>query len=994
MMNHYKRIAAARTPAREGGFESAVAAESVAERTESTEDALLRIVKDYLHDDPHLVDVAKKIVAEGGEALRILDANDANALERRPELLSGLEAIVRTDGSRPSFLIRNGDVDRKSSPLGGWANLLDRSADRLRGAIACVGRIDVPGTSAGFMGTGFLIQENLILTNRHVLQVSARLYNGEWKFSDGAAIDFGHEFNARDSLDRRKLKRVVFCGARKIEFDSIDHSKLDLALIELESASASARPSMVLPLNLTPDWAVPGTTILTVGYPGSPQGMLYSPTLLEQLFQATFGYKRIAPGELIAAHTTVQPWTLTHDATTLGGNSGSVVLLADREQLAAGLHYGGRGVEPRENWGHVLASVLNATDGTSPKTLQEVLREHGIQLGDKPPAPPPQPPTPPPPSVPVAPSSGETAAPPQVTVAAEPGTPVVQQGPAGAKEVVVTIPITLRITLGAPVVSSDAGRRVEPAPALDAARVERAAKAYWDARPAEAVAVRVGYLDNGDRVGDRPCIAVSVKPDQLRAVEASAPTEFQGVPVRYLPAGADEQVEAFALEAVDSIAYDDNARTADRFALTPVQESMEVTLVVGPEYSWDQLQEFLKGADEELVSAIYEFHARHIADAIEERLKDDVSMQLVLDNKSFSKVHDEDSEFDRVKVFDKWSRRYKFERVVAPTGTSGLISDSYHIKVTVRNDNTFWLSSGNWKADSSQPVITAAQRAHATVEDLPGNREWHVIIKNKTLATRFRSHIRQDFKRSTDLGAGPVPERLREAEAFVDVPLEAVEFLERRPPGRLIKPKPLGQRKFKVQPLLTPDDKGEVYSEAVLQLIRSARKSLLFQIPYIGMPPNPRDDRGYIDELIKELTDKLKSLEDARLILRVGGQKYSSPLHAAWYFKSKDVDIDERVRVIENHHTKGMIVDGKRILIGSHNWSKSGVTLNRDASLLFDDADVAAYFTEAFEVDWARSNPVRPRRFVREQVAVREAVGAEPPPGYRRVRLSEWLKDD
>jgi phosphatidylserine/phosphatidylglycerophosphate/cardiolipin synthase-like enzyme len=36
-------------------------------------------------------------------------------------------------------------------------------------------------------------------------------------------------------------------------------------------------------------------------------------------------------------------------------------------------------------------------------------------------------------------------------------------------------------------------------------------------------------------------------------------------------------------------------------------------------------------------------------------------------------------------------------------------------------------------------------------------------------------------------------------------------------------------------------------------------------------------------------------------------------------------------------------LDGNRVLLGSHNWSKSGVTLNRDASLIFDDAEIAGY---------------------------------------------------
>jgi len=370
----------------------------------------------------------------------------------------------------------------------------------------------------------------------------------------------------------------------------------------------------------------------------------------------------------------------------------------------------------------------------------------------------------------------------------------------------------------------------------------------------------------------------------------------------------------------------------------------------------------------------------------------------VMDNATFAKAREAEEAFDRVSVFDTWERKFgaKFKRIVAPEGLSGLISDSYHIKVTVREDDTFWLSSGNWKNASSQPVITDQMRQDATSDDLKGNREWHVVIKSATLADRFRNHIKQDFKRSDELGGGKVPKSKEAADILVDIPIEEAAIVEeRRPPSRLLKPKDF-RGDIKVTPLLTPDKEGAVFAKAVLKLIRSARKSLLFQIPYIGMPSNPTEDRGFIDELIEALVDKLTSLDDARVILRVGGSRFSAPTHAAWFFKAKGVDIANQLRQIDDHHTKGMIVDGKRVLIGSHNWSKPGVTLNRDASLIFDDEDIAGYFTEAFEIDWERSNPIRPKKFVKpkKESVVQEAVGAAPPPGFRRVPLSEVLKED
>ncbi|WP_342343918.1 phospholipase D-like domain-containing protein [Agrobacterium fabrum] len=43
-------------------------------------------------------------------------------------------------------------------------------------------------------------------------------------------------------------------------------------------------------------------------------------------------------------------------------------------------------------------------------------------------------------------------------------------------------------------------------------------------------------------------------------------------------------------------------------------------------------------------------------------------------------------------------------------------------------------------------------------------------------------------------------------------------------------------------------------------------------------------------------------------------------------------------------HTKGIIVDNEAVVIGSHNWSPTGMTTNRDASLIVYDQDVISYF--------------------------------------------------
>ncbi len=861
------------------------------------------------------------------------------------------ETIVKDE--RPVLFVKDDWIDTVDVTLDGdeareLVAELGNARDTVGPIMPLVGRIDVfgfPG-SLDFVGTGWFVAADIIVTNRHVAQLIAQQQGASFVFSRGvagkpisASLNTLHEFDDIAAGEARTyaIKEVLY-------IEKIDGPN-DIAFCRVARRIDGARQGFITvrDTNLAAD-----APVVTIGYPAkAPKRIIPDQDLMKELYRDRYDVKRAAPGLIMAAQRND---SVEHDCTTLGGNSGSVII-DPKTGKAAGLHFAG--LYKQANYA-VPASVLH--DYIKHERWREppIIETRTVIQTIAPKA-----------SAPIQPA-GSTVA----TVA--------------PCEVAFTIPLTIKVSLGQPA-SAPAADVATPQKAPGSIDIESAVEQFWDSRPDGVLAARVGFLDDGDAIGDKPCIAASVLPSRLAQLAAAGPSEYLGVPVRYFPADVAEQIDARpATESVDSIDYDDDARTGRDFSFAEVNEEMTVRAHVGPEYSWDELKAFLSTTRHALVSAMYEFHALHIKDAIQERLRAGVSLKLVLDNATFSKMKFPTEEFDRIATFKNWER-FNFERIVAPEGTSGLISDSYHIKVTVRDDGAFWLSSGNWKPESSQPVITQGQRDDAAEEDLPGNREWHVVIHNETLANRFRNHIQQDFKRSTDLGGAVLPKSKMEE---VEIPLEEAVVLERRAPGEILQPLEI-TRKVKIRPLLTPDKEGAVYSEAVLDLINSARESLLFQIPYIAMPSNPRQDRGFIDELIKALTRKLKTLDDARVILRVGGQKFSDPTHAAWYFKSKGVDIANRLRRMEDTHTKGMIVDGKRMLLGSHNWSKPGVTLNRDASLIFDDEELAQYYAKAFEIDWKRANPIKPKRFVKPEGVAIAGADSIVAPLFERVRLQD-----
>ena len=54
-------------------------------------------------------------------------------------------------------------------------------------------------------------------------------------------------------------------------------------------------------------------------------------------------------------------------------------------------------------------------------------------------------------------------------------------------------------------------------------------------------------------------------------------------------------------------------------------------------------------------------------------------------------------------------------------------------------------------------------------------------------------------------------------------------------------------------------------------------------------------------------------------------------------------------------HAKFIIIDGKRVLVGSHNFSNSAMHKNREASVLIQSEKIASDFQRVFEEDWIKA---------------------------------------
>lgn len=354
----------------EEGLEAAEPEQSLAERLVISREYLPGVLEAIFPGDKDRQAQAARAHALAQEALRVMEGGPGNAMAPVEELAQGLEVVVHTDGSRPSYLVRDDKViQATAAPAAQFDVPIAEANDALTALLPAIGRVN-RGAFAQHTGTGWLIAPDVILTNRHVAEfLIEEDENGEPRVRDSAApkIDFGHEHMAggkgQASRWRRKLNELLFLGQ-----PNGTPNALDAALFRLGPGNGPATP---LPISKSK----PGkeTMIAISGYPGAPSASDPRAAIITALFSGLWGVKRFAPGFVTGG----VPGQLFHDASTLGGNSGSAVLTLE-PLVGVGLHFGGLVNNSRNN-SHALGQVLKIQGRAGPKfaTLGEALDQLG-----------------------------------------------------------------------------------------------------------------------------------------------------------------------------------------------------------------------------------------------------------------------------------------------------------------------------------------------------------------------------------------------------------------------------------------------------------------------------------------------------------------------------------------------------------------------------------------------------------------------------------------
>lgn len=239
-----------------------------------------------------------------------------------------LEAIIIPE-RRPAIDIIDGSFETRHQD---WLHLNAAPVrDRLRQAFPSIGRLELPGhPSVPYGGTAFIVGDGLLMTNRHVAELFCEgIGTSGLRFITG--VESGVDF-----LRERRSTRQEYIRITSVV---LIHPYWDVAIVRVEGLRQSRRP---LRLSTEPGANLLEREVALVGFPA------YDPRnpadVQNFVFDGVYGIKRLQPG-VLKTLAPVESYrheveALTHDSSTLGGNSGSCVLdLKSGDVL--GVHFGG-----------------------------------------------------------------------------------------------------------------------------------------------------------------------------------------------------------------------------------------------------------------------------------------------------------------------------------------------------------------------------------------------------------------------------------------------------------------------------------------------------------------------------------------------------------------------------------------------------------------------------------------------------------------------------
>ncbi len=347
-----------------------------------------------------------------------------------------------------------------------------------------------------------------------------------------------------------------------------------------------------------------------------------------------------------------------------------------------------------------------------------------------------------------------------------------------------------------------------------------------------------------------------------------------------------------------------------------------ITLFSSPESSLKAVENEIDRAESEILINVYEFDSQEIAQSILKAMARGVDVKILVEGEPVGGVPD---------------REYSVLNALQSAGADIRLmsgNDRYifdHAKYMVVDSKTLLIASENFNGDAMP------WNGH-------GNRGWGIVINNNSVAKYMKRVFLQDF----NLNFSDISEfnGSDEGDDWSPMPASGDDAIDIK-------------GEFNISIVLGPENG----LKQVIDAINSAESSVYVEQFYINYQWNI-DGHKVRSPLIGALINA--SLRGCEVRVLLDGSYYNTDgsfdndeivEFLNRYGREKGLNLRARLINLSAHdlvkvHNKGMIIDGKKVMISSFNWGQNSFTNNRELAVFVENRDVASYYTGLFMEDW------------------------------------------
>jgi phosphatidylserine/phosphatidylglycerophosphate/cardiolipin synthase-like enzyme len=386
----------------------------------------------------------------------------------------------------------------------------------------------------------------------------------------------------------------------------------------------------------------------------------------------------------------------------------------------------------------------------------------------------------------------------------------------------------------------------------------------------------------------------------------------------------EAQADQWTVASFGALSFDPSRMPA--VDVGSVHGSLDAHAAVSPDCSYRLVKAALDSAREEILLYIYNLSAEHLLQLLTDARQRGVGLRIMYDS------HDtRGDERARIETLRSNGAQVK----VAPSSGGRSVFTVCHQKFAVIDRSSVLIGSANW-AGSSIPFVVAGG------DFKKGNREWLMHLRGSTIAERFGALFEADW------AIPEVPALVAPAAEAVSVPASLVPSMI-APPERVfdLADFEIGAD-VEVTPLVSPDN----YRAVMVPLVARAKQSVDIQQQYIQLG-------GPATESLLETLRDLPHTVQIRIMVspafRRAGETDSWELtvETLTHFGLASSLRAMNLGSYTHCHNKGLIVDRRWTVVSSTNWSENSIVRAREAGVLIDSPQVAAYFGAVFDWDWS-----------------------------------------